>query len=179
MNIGFFGGSFNPVHFGHLNFAIELLERAGLDQIWWIPANISPFREEEKDMVAPEHRLEMIKLAIRKIPQFSALDLEIKRPPPSYTIDTIEALVDQKNTYYLLLADDVYQNFHRWKDAHKIESRVKILVARRGSQGIEIPRMEISGTRIRERLQKKLYCGHLLPEIVLDYIYENQLYFNA
>ncbi len=173
--IALFGGSFDPPHVGHINLALEVMERGGFDELFWIPANLSPLRQNEQS-AAPQQRLEMVKLAVAPIKGFLALDVEIKRPPPSYTIDTINLLVDDKHSYSLLLTDDVYDTFFQWKDYEKIKEKVDIVVVKREKSGLEIPRMEISSTRIRERLKKKLYCGHLLPSIVLDYIYENQLY---
>ena len=171
-----FGGSFDPPHFGHLNLAIEMLERYQFEKVFWIPAARSPFKEEVSD---PGHRLEMVKLATKDIAQFEVLDLEIKRKPPSYTIDTLEELNCDPDHFSLLLADDIYHSFSQWKEAKKIEQKVEILVVSRGNEGISIPKMEISASRIRERLKKGLYCGHLLPANVLDYIYENQLYYTA
>jgi len=174
--IALFGGTFNPPHFGHINLAIEVMEREAFDQVLWIPANVSPFRQNELQDASPEQRFEMVKLAISPIKEFAALDLEIRRSPPSYTIDTIDELVSDKNDYTLLLADDVYSSFSMWKEVERIREKVEILVVKRDQEGLKIPQMEISSTRIRERLKKGLYCGHLLPPIVLDYIYENQLY---
>ncbi|MCP5469379.1 MAG: nicotinate-nicotinamide nucleotide adenylyltransferase [Chlamydiales bacterium] len=169
MKIGLFGGTFNPIHFGHINLVITLMEKNALDCVWWIPALTSPFKQDEHTAL-PHHRLEMVKLAVKGIPNCEVLPLEIHRPAPSYTVDTIEALFDGQNEFFLLLADDAYARFDEWKNHEVIRERVEILVGSRKG-------MEISGTQIRERLKKGLYCGHLVPANVLDYIHEHQLYF--
>ncbi len=175
--IGLFGGTFSPIHFGHINLALSIKEACQLDEIWFIPALVSPFRTKEK-LVSAEHRLKMTQLAVEDIPGFSCLDIEIKRQPPSYTIDTITQL-ESKGPLALILSDDVYEHFDSWKEADQIKQKVKLLIGSRYGKGeIKTPMMEISATQVRERLKKRLYCGHLLPAKVLDYIYQNQLYFN-
>ncbi len=178
--IGIFGGTFDPIHFGHINLALEIKERCDLSQIWFVPTNVSPFRKGQTQTPA-EQRLEMVKLAIADIKNFCCLDVEVKRAPPSYTIETIELLEKEhpNKKFALILSDDVYAHFAVWKDAKKIREKVKLLIGRRNWSKDTIPTsiMEISGTKIRNRIQKRLYCDHLVPPKVLDYIYQNQLYF--
>lgn len=81
MRIGLLGGTFDPIHCGHLNLAFELMEKGGLDEIWFIPAAINPHKMGAPPL-AIEHRLAMVKLAIQEIPQFQLKDLESGRPPP-------------------------------------------------------------------------------------------------
>lgn len=193
---GLYGGTFNPIHFGHLNLAIELKEKCNLDEVWVVPAHLSPLRMDEPFTPA-DHRKKMVELAIADIPGFRLLDLELRRPGPSFTIDTLKELLPKAGEIALLLADDALPDFHRWKDPEGIVRLVPLLI---GSRLQELPkdgyrfssevaravekgrvttsRMEISATVIRERIKKKLYCGHLLPPKVLDYIYENQLYYS-
>lgn len=198
--IGLFGGTFNPIHFGHLNLAIEIKERRELDEVWFIPAHISPLREEPK--IAPHHRLRMAELAVAGIPGFKVLDWEIQRPPPSYTIDTVIEIKSRfpKDSFYLLLGEDCILNFPKWKNplelvkmtppligcrppANQLLDQLQVLnfdkaLKKSIMQGmVETPLMEISATGVRLRLEKRLYCGHLLPEKVLDYIFQNQLYY--
>lgn len=179
--IGLLGGSFNPPHFGHLNLAIALQEQLSLSEVWVIPAHHSPFRLAET-MPTPEHRLNMVSLAFGGIAGFKILDDEVRRPPPSYTIDTISALQQRypQHAFCLLLSEDVLARFGEWKCAEEIKARVTVCAGRRSvymrGEGIPIPVMEVSATRVRDRLKKGLYCGHLVPAKVLDYIIENQLY---
>ncbi len=188
---GLFGGTFDPIHFGHLNLAIELKEKANLSEVWMVPANVSPFRAQEL-LVAAEKRLKMVELAVQEIPGFRVLDLEVKRSGPSYTIDTIKEILATGEDIALILGEDALAGFDRWKEHEEIARLVPLLVGSRQSSQratysteveaaikkgtIHTSLMEISATVLRQRLKKKLYCGHLIPPKVLDYIYENQLY---
>ncbi len=194
--IGLLGGTFNPIHFGHINLALELKERCKLKQVWLIPAFLSPLRTEEQS-VEPEKRFKMAQLAVADLPDFRVLDIEINRPGPSYTIDTIKELLPRGDKFAWLMGSDVLQEFSQWKDYAEIVRLLPLFIASRLGMPesslapfsadvkqylqkglVEIPQMDISATTVRERIKKGLYCGHLVPPKVLDYIYENQLYFN-
>lgn len=190
--MAFFGGTFDPIHFGHINLAIQIFEKAKLDKIIFCPANISPHKEDNPPSVSGMHRYVMANIAIEGIEGFSASDIEIKRKNTSYTIDTLLQLHDEfskEYKIYFIMAEDTSKNFSTWKDHKKL---LKIATPRIGYKGmlknfdessftrdnfIEINTMDISSTDIRKRLKKKLYCKHLVPAKVLDYIYDNQLYY--
>ena len=193
--IGFFGGSFDPIHLGHLNLAIELAERHKLDEVYVCPASQSPFKKNQPPIATKEDRRAMVTAAISPLPQFTLLDLELQKSMPCYTIDTIRALIatdeqhKKKKNYFLLLGEDALEQFHLWREPDElvklavplIGSRNKSFTKSKGSSILEkgltpIPIMEISSTQIRDRLQKGLYCGHLLPAKVWDYIQQHQLY---
>ena len=193
--IGILGGSFNPIHFGHIQLAIEMLEKHRLDRILFCPAAESPFKANSTELVASDHRLAMVKLAIADIPQFAVIENELRRPTPSYTIDTIEELQVEcpGAQFFLIIGDDAATSFHRWYRAHEIVSHVQLLVGARQGQLVNVdPKIaealkkgmtetkifEVSSTEIRERLKERKYCGHLVPSKVLDYIYQNGLYYN-
>lgn len=200
-HIGLFGGTFNPIHFGHINLALEIKEKKQLDEVWFIPTYFSPFREHEPILEA-SHRLKLLELALEPIPGFKTCSIELDRPPPSYTIDTVKALIDHHPDYAfsLLCSQDTLFRFPEWKEPLELIRLVPIWIGSRNGvelcqhllsweipeemasairEGVIVTRqMEISSTDIRERLKKKLYCGHLLPSKVLDYIYAHQLYFN-
>lgn len=171
---GFLGGTFDPIHFGHLNLAINLKEKAGLDKIIICPAWVSPFKEGQK-MASPQHRLAMCRLAIEGLKGFEVLDYEIKKAGPSYTIDTIKYL---NRPLRLLLGDDQLKDFSKWKEADLLKKLAPPLVGTRFQKEGEttIPIMEISSTDIRQRLKAKEPCVHLVPHKVLDYIFKNDLY---
>ena len=173
--IALFGGTFDPPHFGHLNLAIEVKERKELDEVIWIPALCSPLKQPSL-YASPSDRMEMVKRSIDDVEGFTVSDCELKRPSPSYTIDTLRELMVEEADYSLILSDEAYASFSSWRDHQKIEELVALIVVKREKKGVEIPLMEISATRIRDRLKKGLYCGHLVPRKVLDYIDENQLY---
>lgn len=198
MNIAIYGGSFNPIHFGHLNLAIEMMEKHHLDKVYFCPAALSPFKQDEPP-IDGHHRLAMLKLAIEGIPQFSLLENELLRPAPSYMIDTLEELLasdKEKNIkprYFLILGEDAIPGLHRWHRIHDLLSLVTLLIGMRGDansnvnedplvqkaviKGLTPTRiLEISSTELRARIGQKKYCNHLLPTKVLDYIYTNHLY---
>ena len=198
--IGLFGGTFDPIHFGHLNLAFELLEKRELDEVWFIPAQVNPLKVSAPPH-AMEHRLAMVQLAIQAIPQFHLKDLEKERPPPSYTIDTLKAFIAEEahqptpHQFYLLLGEDAIPSFFYWHLPEEIVKLVPLLIGYRAKiesyelnkfsysirkaieEGLTQTRlMDISGTDVRKRLMQRLYCGHLVPASVLDYIREHQLY---
>lgn len=197
-HIGIYGGSFNPIHFGHLNLAIEMMEKHHLTKVYFCPAALSPFKQDEPP-IDSHHRLAMVKLAIEGIPQVSLLENELLRPSPSYMIDTLEELLvldKEKNIkprYFLILGEDAIPDFHRWHRIHDILALVTLLIGMRGNpsslvsqdpliqkavmKGLTPTRiLEISSSELRVRIGQKKYCSHLLPTKVLDYIYSNHLY---
>ena len=177
--IGLFGGTFDPIHFGHLNLAIQLLEKGGLDQILFCPALFSPFKSDCLPKASAHHRLAMIKLVLE--PFFAVTDIEIAREGPSYTIDTLRSL-DQKNIEYrLLLSDETAASFSEWKESEELARLAPPLVGSRSGgtspfQTINTNIYHVSSTEIQNRLAAKKYCKHLVPSIVLDYIDEFGLY---
>ncbi len=195
--IGFFGGSFDPIHLGHLNLAIEIAERHKLDEVYFCPTGQSPFKKAQPPIAKKEDRRAMVTAAISPLSQFTLLDLELQKSDPCYTIDTIRTLIamNSKKNYFLILGEDILDGFHTWRDIDELVKLATPLIGSRDkksfikpkgmtpalSSSIEkgitpIPILEISSTEIRARLQKGLYCGHLLPAKVWDYIQQHQLY---
>ena len=189
--IGLYGGTFNPVHNGHLNLAFELMEKGGLDEVWWIPTSRSPLRAQASE-ASPEQRYQMVALAIAQIPQFRVLDSEIKQEPPAYTFDTVKDILQRcpDDSFYLLLGQDLLVNYMAWKEPLELASSIPFLIGGRKGQTlppfpseiqpfidkgiVQTTLLEISGTQIRERFKKGLYSGHLIPAKVLDFICVNQ-----
>ncbi|MFI5343514.1 MAG: nicotinate (nicotinamide) nucleotide adenylyltransferase [Chlamydiales bacterium] len=195
--IGLLGGTFDPIHFGHINLAIELREKRELDEVWFIPAHVNPHKTD-KISTSATHRKNMLELAIQGCPGFLINEIEMDRDPPSYTIDTICALLKEdfhQRQYYLLMGEDALCSFAQWHQPEEIVRLVPLLI---GSRFLERPcpelidqplireavkkgwtkthMMDISGTELRLRLAQGCYCGHLIPAAVLAYIDENQLY---
>lgn len=194
--IGLYGGTFNPIHFGHLNLAFELMEKGGLDEVWWIPTNRSPLRSAP--LVEATLRLKMVELAINEIPQFKVLKNEITKPPPSYTIDTVTEIVQaySDHQFFLLLGEDSLKHLMAWKEPLRLVQQIPLLIGGRGGEDtlpsfpheihaaienglLKTSLFDISATTIRERLKNKLFTGHLIPAKVLDFICVNQLYFTV
>jgi nicotinate-nucleotide adenylyltransferase len=197
--IGLFGGTFDPIHCGHLNLAFELLEKASLEEVWFIPAQLNPHKISLPTPI--EHRLAMVELAIRDIPFFRLKDLEQHRHPPSYTIETLRIVISQtaleasSYQFYLLMGEDMVSKFIDWHLPEEIIKLTPLLIGSRSgifpalpertspsireaiAKGLILTRvMDISASDIRDRLTKRLYCGHLLSPLVLSYIHFHQLY---
>lgn len=187
---GIFGGSFDPIHFGHIALIIEVLEKLDLEKIFVIPASISPHKLEKPPKAKPRDRFEMTRRALSDINALEVLDLEVARGGTSYTIDTVRALKEKGDyKFFLITTIEALDRFHSWKDYSKLISLTSPIIASRGAvfqeelpEGIskknllDTKRFDISSTDIRDRLKKKLYVKHLLPKEVLDYIIENNLY---
>lgn len=194
--VGVFGGTFDPIHHGHLHLAVELSEARSLDEVWFVPAWISP----HKQMTAPTaavHRLEMARLAVQAYPNFRVLDLEIQRQGASYTVETLRQLkkdfpcVD----FSLILGGDCVGSLARWKAAEELPHLASLIIGARKPEGVDwealpegglreavrsgitpIPILDIEATRLRKRLSMQQCCHHLIPSKVLDYIVSNDLY---
>lgn len=199
--IGIYGGSFNPIHFGHLNLASEMMEIHQLDEVWFCPTACSPHKESQ-NLISACHRLHMLHLAIEEEPRFLVSDIEINREAPSYTIETLNALtslqVDQANPdcFALILGQDAARHFYKWHQPDAIVNQVPLLVGRRSegadalepfqgsskvieaiTKGLTRTRlMEISSSEIRQRVLNNKYCYHLVPAKVMDYIIRHDLY---
>lgn len=198
--IGVYGGTFDPIHFGHINLAIEMLEKGGFSEIWFCPAQINPHKSSQQPTASVKHRLKMLKLALAGVQRCRILEAEIAREGPSYTIDTLRELIAKENRrksprkLCLIIGEDAVAGFPKWREAEEIVRLVPVFIGRRaqatapllkGSLAIrralkrgliETRIMDISSTEVRQRLADGLYCGHLVPAKVLDYIYQNQLY---
>lgn len=197
--IGIYGGTFDPIHFGHINLAIQIRELRQLDEVWFCPVQINPHKQNQIP-TSFEHRFAMLQLAIAPIPYCSITDIESQREGPSYTIDTLNALKNQKGAesidFSFVMGDDALPSFCRWHRPEEIVKLVHIYIGRRQvivpnpekmsdipliceamKKGMtETTLVSISGTDIRKRLKEGLYCGHLIPEKVIDYIFRHRLY---
>lgn len=185
--IGFYGGTFDPIHVGHLFLALQLAEYHRLDRVLICPAFCSPFKKNHAPTASAEHRLHMVRLAVQDISCMEVLSNEVEDKKVSYTIDTIRSLPPAK--YHLLLSEESAASFTEWKEAEELARLAPPLIGCRKGE-FSLPEqilllkkgltptksMEISSTEIRERLKNRLYCGHLVPAKALDYIERNQLY---
>ncbi|MBS0620026.1 MAG: nicotinate-nicotinamide nucleotide adenylyltransferase [Verrucomicrobia bacterium] len=177
--IGVFGGSFDPIHNGHIHLALSLKELVGLDEVLFVPTTLSPFKSSKPPVASAADRLEMVRQAIAPIGGFSVLDWEIRGPGPTYTIDTIRRLQEEgRGELHLLMGDDLLPRLNEWKESAALQVLAPPLVGSRTGP-LQIPLLDISSTRVRERLSKKYYCGHLVPQAVLDYIQAHGLYSSA
>ena len=131
MKIGIYGGTFNPVHFGHLRTAQEILEKLSLDKVMFIPAGKTPF--EKPELIKAGHRYKMVKDAIAGNPGFEISDIEIKAKGKSFTIDTIMKLRDKfiDSELYFILGTDAFLDLPHWKQPEKIIHLANIVIIAR------------------------------------------------
>jgi nicotinate-nucleotide adenylyltransferase len=198
MRIGVFGGTFDPVHLGHLLLAEACREQAGLDRVIFIPAGIPPHKQG-RELTPGNDRAEMLEFAIAGHPEFTVDRSEIKRSGPSYTVDTLRALRHNQpaDEFCLLMGADSLAEFHLWKDPREIASLASLVVVNRGSQAppdlaslipqlgesavsqiqiVTMPAIEISASDIRQRAQQGRSLRYLVPRAVERYILEHKLY---
>ena len=165
--IGFFGGTFDPIHSGHLNLAERLKSQAGLAEVWFCPAFLNPFKQKGS---SPEDRLEMIRLALQDRPGLKVIDDEIKKGGLSYTIDTIRALMEKTGkSFRLILGEDLVADFAKWKEASALIRLAPPLIGERDA---------ISATHIRNLFVtgREREAEELVPPAVFDYILKKGLY---
>jgi nicotinate-nucleotide adenylyltransferase len=185
--IGLLGGSFDPVHHGHLIVARSALEKLGLDGVRFLPAREQPFKQG-RHRSSPDHRAAMLSLAIAGTPGFALERIELERNGPSYTIDTLEALRTREpdSEFVLLLGADAAADLPAWREAERIPQLVRVVIfARPGSkvptvpgiaQVIEVPAIDISATEVRRRVANQLPIRYWVPDTVAEYIARHRLY---
>jgi nicotinate-nucleotide adenylyltransferase len=127
---GVFGGSFNPIHLGHLLMADELLERLGLDRVVFVPAGAPPHKPAA--LLAPaEHRYEMVRLAVAGHPGFQVSDIELRRRGPSFTVDTLEALAASGDELFLPVGSETFLDLLSWRQPRRIVTLARVVVVPR------------------------------------------------
>jgi nicotinate-nucleotide adenylyltransferase len=194
--IGILGGTFNPPHLGHLICGQEALIQLKLDRIVMIPAGVPPHKELDEDP-GQRHRLELCRRAVDGDARFEVSALEMEREGPSFTVDTIEQLhqIAPDSELYLILGGDAAAGLHTWRQPERVLSLATLAIARRrgtsrtaidetlgqvqgGEQArfFRMPRIGISSTDIRERVQRHESLRYLVPDGVASYIAEHQLY---
>ncbi len=187
--VGIFGGTFDPIHNGHLITAQSVRELRVLDKILFVPSFISPHKTDINS-AEPKHRLEMIKLAIERVDFFDYDDYEIKKGGISFTVDTLREFKKRYGHLEFIIGYDNIFEFHTWKEPDEIMKLAEIIVLRRKSSHpftledkyvksaifVETRGIEISATDIRERVKNKKPIHYLVPEKVMEYIYNFNLY---
>lgn len=198
-SIGIMGGTFDPIHYGHLILAQHVLDEMGLKKIMFIPSGIS-YLKSNKGTSDKKHRFNMTKLGIINNKRFEVSTIEIDRVGNTYTVDTIEELNEKypNNTYYFIIGADSLFDLVKWKNYKRLFEICNFVVTNRGSTYtdeqlqqeihrlkskydakinlIRIPDIEISSSEIRRRVKNRLSIKYLLPEDVEKYIHDNELY---
>ena len=200
MRVGVFGGSFDPIHLGHLVLAESCREQVGLDQVLFVPCNMSPHKRDGA-FGTDRQRLEMLDLAIGGNRDFVRSDMEIKRGGVSYTVDTLAELAASApdNEWFFLMGSDSLESFASWKEPNRIlELALPIVVSRPGSEDanldllkplcdeetfaklsqltVESPLIEISSTDLRQQVALEKSIRYLVPSGIEKYIQAQKLY---
>ena len=172
---GIFGGSFNPIHNGHISLARQLKEREGLDEVWLMVSPQNPLKQSS-DLLDDEARLEMARKALEGVEGIIASDYEMHLPRPSYTWNTLQALSRDypEREFVLMIGGDNWQLFDKWYHADDIKKNYQIVVYTRtpGDAGF----IDISSTEIRQRIRNGRSIRKLVPPAVASIIKEKGYY---
>lgn len=198
MKLGVFGGTFDPIHMGHLVVAEEAREQLGLDEVVFVPAG-EPWFKADMRITDASHRFAMVELAVASNPAFLTSDLEMVRSGPSYSVDTLELLhksLGDAVELFVVLGADALADLARWHKPKRIlELATVVGVARPSHLSVDLQQMatdlessedrlkllrgpltEVSGTEIRRRVRGGLSIRYLVPEPVEAYLQEHMLY---
>ncbi|HXF52386.1 MAG TPA: nicotinate-nucleotide adenylyltransferase [Dehalococcoidia bacterium] len=200
MRVGVLGGTFDPIHIGHLVLAEQAREQLGLDEVLFVPAG-DPWRKAGKRITPALDRRAMVELAIAGNPAFRCSSIEIDRAGPSYTVDTLATLRAERpeGELYFIVGEDALFDLPNWKDPARIVSLALVAVARRGPESrldgltageaerlvpglggrlvrVDMPVIGVSATDLRARLRRGASVRYLVPEAVERYIAERRLY---
>jgi len=197
-----FGGTFDPVHHGHLIVARAVLEELNLPTLTFLPTNVPPHKKPPA--AGGEHRLEMLRLATAGEPRFAVSDLELRREGPSYTIDTVRRLRDELGDVGVrwVIGSDMLAELHKWRDIDRLLEEVRFVILERAGVSptsremldaaasrlgshfrgaprrsiIPVPQIEISSSQVRRRIAIAEPIDWLVPESVARYIRSHRLY---
>ncbi|MGA2622587.1 MAG: nicotinate-nucleotide adenylyltransferase [Bacteroidota bacterium] len=193
MNIGIYGGSFNPPHFGHLIVLESVQDQLRFDKVLFIPA-ASPPHKNDPTLAPAAERLEMTRLAIEGNAAFQASDIEIRRDGRSYSIDTLDSLAAEHpgDKFSLIIGADNFLEFETWKSAREILTKAEVVVMNREGfsahpeksefvrmvRFVHVPNIGISSTDIRRRVKLGRSIRYLVPQSVENHIRRKGLYRN-
>jgi nicotinate-nucleotide adenylyltransferase len=192
VRIGLFGGTFDPVHLGHLRAAENAREALALDRVALVPSAVPPHRSAPPTLAAD--RLAMARLAAATHPDFEAWDVELRRSGPSYTVDTVRAILAERpgDTLVLVVGADTWPEMTSWREPERLFSLVEVAVVERpgsplpplrapfpSSRPVHLaggPALPISASEVRARVADGRSVRYLVPDRVLDYIAGRRLY---
>lgn len=208
MRIGVFGGSFNPIHFGHLLVADDIAETLGLDRVLFVPAAVPPHKPVS-ELAPAVHRFAMTRLAVAEHPRFEVSDVELRRSGPSYTVDTLEAL-RPRGDLHLIIGSETFLDLLSWHEPRRLPGLARLVVVPRSGNAFdptapaaqkvltelalgpftgpgedgravltEAASLPISGSDLRKRARTGRSLAYRMPAAVVAYIREHGLYRDA
>lgn len=198
MRIGIFGGTFDPVHLGHLVLAEQCREQCRLDEVWFVPARVPPHKSRT-DISPAEHRVAMLEFAIAGHERFRIQRIELNRAGPSFTVETLQQFHDESPDWelFLLLGADSVHDLPTWREPHRILQLATVVAVNRGDRPgfsaeklaghftqaelqrivtVQMPGLDISSSDIRQRVRESRSVRYLVPRAVEVYIAERGLY---
>jgi nicotinate-nucleotide adenylyltransferase len=205
MRLGIFGGTFDPVHYGHLILAVSCREQLGLEAVWFLPAAVPPHKQD-RQLTDGELRVEMLELATSGHPAFEVCRLEIERGGVNYTVDTLEQVhrQDPSRELFFLMGADSLADLPNWKDPDRLcELAIPVAVARAPTDGkppdlsalarwvpaerletirahrVVMPNIDLSGSDLRRRVADGRSIRYMTPRAVEEYIAAHGLYREA
>jgi nicotinate-nucleotide adenylyltransferase len=186
--VGILGGTFNPIHLGHLAIAQVACEKLDLDEVVFVPSNQPPHKSA-KNVVSAEHRYNMVKLAIEGNDKFSISDYEVKKKGKSYSIDTMEYFREKyskRTKLFFIVGDDSVATLHSWKKIDELTKIVAFVAIKRlgfksSNNKIKVKQFSmlnlgISSSHIRRAVSESRSIRYLVPDNVVEYINQNKLY---
>ena len=177
MEIGIFGGSFNPIHFGHVAIARAALEQCQLDEVWLMVSPQNPLKRNDTDLLADELRLEMARKALEGVEGVVACDYEFCLPKPSYTWNTLQNLSKDypDDRFTLLIGGDNWAHFERWRHWKDILRHYDVMVYPRDEYPgtIDVPLLPVSSTEIRQKVKRGESIEGLVPEQIIPLVERN------
>ncbi|OGF46945.1 MAG: nicotinate (nicotinamide) nucleotide adenylyltransferase [Candidatus Firestonebacteria bacterium RIFOXYA2_FULL_40_8] len=191
MRIGLFGGTFDPVHLGHLIAAEDIMKTCKLDRVVFIPSARPPHKNE-KSLTSVKDRYNMVKLAIKPFTGFELSDYELKKTGKSFTIDTVRYFISKypkTDKLYFIVGADIVEQLSTWKSWKELIKEIHFLIMTRPGfkvdkkackigTHVEIRNIDVSSSEIRHMIKKGLPPTFMVPETVEKYIYEKHLYRN-
>lgn len=187
-HIGVFGGSFNPVHSGHMMVASYIAQWCGLDEVWLMLSPLNPLKSDA-GLLPDATRLDMLRIAVGDSPLVRVSDFELSMPRPSYTVDTMQALRQAYPdcSFRIIIGSDNWAIFDRWRDPEVLLRDFGVIIYPRpgyplpdrlpsGAMAVDAPVCSLSSTMIREAVAQGRDVTFFLPHGVWDYIKSNNLY---
>ena len=182
LRVGLYGGTFDPIHNGHLHVIQQLFTLTIVDQLVLVPAG-EPWLRNRAPSASGVDRLAMVRLAVKELPEniqsrVMVSDIEVRRTGSTYTIDTVLELEAGKPSaqWLLILGSDAYGNIEQWHRSAELQELIEIVVVAREGKGIDIQALPISASQVRAEIQKQPEAVKDIPDSVWTYIKERNLY---